>query len=176
MRITLALVLFLASLNSQIAIGGTSQRIGLDAGRDMASRLWSAKYQRDCFKSDRLFAELSRMQAGLTRSPYHQGYSQGIDQVTNRVANECHSSKVGFGGEPKGECPQTGFQHGNNLGMQVCNGTRSSPRIANTCAQQALSTCFDGLEKYVRENCRGQLRSTSYREAARECQQTFSMR
>lgn len=176
MRKFLALVFLTAGSLSGVAQATSSRHIGVEAGREMAGRLWSAKYHRNCFDSDRFLSELDRMQGSLSRSPYHQGYRQGMDQVSDRVANDCHSSKIGMGGTPKGECPETGFQHGNNLGMQVCSGIRSSPRVANTCAQQAMSTCFDGLQKYVQENCRGQLRSPSYRQAERECQQTFSMR
>lgn len=150
--------------------------IGYTAGRDMAARLWSAKYQRDCFRSDRYFAELSRMEAGLSSSHYHHGYREGMAQMEAEVAQTCHSTAPAAGGEPQGECPQTGYQHGNNLGMQVCNDTIMSTRSANTCFQQALSTCYDGLKQYVQNYCRQRLYSASYRQAEDQCQQAFARR
>lgn len=163
-------------LESSPALARGAEGIGFSAGRDMASRLWSAKYRSDCFRSDRYFAELARTQSGLSNSSYHRGYRQGIERMEAEVAETCHSTAQGPQGEPEGECPQTGYQHGSNLGTQVCNDTIMSLRMANTCFQQALATCYDGLKQYVRNNCRDRFYSPAYRKAEQECQQAFARR
>ena len=164
------------ALESSPAFAHGANGIGFNAGRDMAARLWSAKYNKECFRSDRFFAELSRMEHGLSSSNYHRGYREGMNKVEAEVAQTCHSTSVGSRGEPEGECPQTGFQHGTNLGTQVCNDTMMRMRSANTCFQQALSSCYDGLKQYVRNNCRDKIYSPTYRSAEQECQQTFARR
>ncbi|WP_141734359.1 hypothetical protein [Oligoflexus tunisiensis] len=163
-------------LESSPAFAHGAQNVGYNAGRDMAARLWSAKYHKDCFRSDRYFAELSHMQRGLSGSQYHRGYKDGIAKVEAEVAQSCHSTQSNHQGEPQGECPLTGYQHGSNLGMQVCNDTIMSNRMANTCFQQALSTCYDGLKQHVRNFCRNKIYSSSYRRAEMECQQAFARR
>jgi hypothetical protein len=163
-------------LESSPALAHGAQNIGYSAGRDMAARLWNAKYHKDCFQSDRYFAELNHMERGLSGSHYHRGYKEGMAKVETEVAQTCHSTQTNHQGEPQGECPQTGYQHGSNLGMQVCNDSIMSRRIANTCFQQSLSTCYDGLKQYVRNNCSDKAYGSSYRRAEVECQQAFARR
>jgi hypothetical protein len=163
-------------LESTPAFAHGAQTVGYHAGRDMAARLWDAKYQKDCFRSDRFFTELSQMERGLSRSHYHRGYKEGMAKVEAEVAQSCHSSHPNHQGEPAGECPLTGYQHGSNLGMQVCNDTIMSQRMANTCFQQALSTCYDGLKQHVRNYCRDKVYGPAYRRAELECQQAFARR
>ncbi len=176
MRYLLALSVFCLALESTPAHAHGADNIGFQAGRDMASRLWSGKYHQDCFRSDRFFSELNHMQSSLSGSRYHQGYRRGMEGVESEVAQTCHSTQTGDGGEPAGECPQTGLQHGNNLGAQVCNDTIMSLRMINTCRQQALAHCFDGLKTFVRNNCPNKFSGISYRKAEQECQQTFARR
>src|SRR6478609_8207742 len=97
-------VICLALESSPVFAYGATD-IGYNAGRDMASRLWSGKYHQECFRSDRFFAELSRMENGLSGSNYHRGYRSGMEKVESDVAQTCHSTQVGSRGEPEGECP-----------------------------------------------------------------------
>jgi hypothetical protein len=163
-------------LESSPVMAHGAQTIGFQAGRDMAARLWDAKYQKDCYRSDRYFAELSSMERGLSSSNYHRGYKEGMARVETEVAQRCHSTQNDHHGEPQGECPLTGYQHGSNLGMQVCNDTIMSNRMANTCFQQSLSTCYDGLKQYVRNYCRDKAYGSAYRNAELQCQQAFARR
>ena len=176
MRFLLFFSIFCLALESTPLHAHGASNIGYQAGADMAKRLWSGKYYRECFRSDRFFAELARMQSSLSSSNYHRGYRQGIATVEANVAQTCHSSQPGHNGEPEGECPQTGYQHGSNLGGQVCNDTIMSMRMANTCFQQALATCYDGLKQYVRRNCQQKIFSPNYRQAEQQCQQAFARR
>ncbi len=176
MRYLLMSSMLCLSFESSPVFAHGAQNIGYSAGRDMAARLWDAKYHKDCYRSDRYFAELSHMQRGLSGSNYHRGYKEGMAKVEADVAQSCHSTQNNHQGEPQGECPLTGYQHGSNLGMQVCNDTIMSNRMANTCFQQSLATCYDGLKQHVRNYCRDKVYTPSYRHAELQCQQAFARR
>ncbi|HYX32983.1 MAG TPA: hypothetical protein VE954_07695 [Oligoflexus sp.] len=176
MRYLLMTSLACLILESSPALAHGAHSIGYTAGRDMAARLWNAKYDKDCYRSDNYFTELSRMERGLSGSHYHRGYKEGMAKVETEVAQTCHSTQSNHQGEPQGECPQTGFQHGSNLGMQVCNDTIMNRRMANTCFQQSLATCYDGLKQHVRNYCPNKAYSSSYRSAEVQCQQAFARR
>ncbi len=154
----------------------SAEHIGYKAAKDMAQRLWSNKYEQDCFRSDRYFAELMRQQHDLSASAYHRGYRRGLEDAEAQVAQRCHATADRPQAPEGGECPQTGLQHGANLGSQVCKEIMTGFRTMNTCTEQARSYCFDGLKSFVSQNCRHKLASSDYRRAEQDCQMTFAQR
>jgi hypothetical protein len=172
MRFPFALA-FVALFISRSVEAHTSQTIGYKAGKEMAERLWNSKYGADCFRSDRYLAELHDTNQRLTQSAYHQGYRKGLDHASTRVAQSCHGTDPDGQGEASGECFQTGTQHGQNLGQQVCDRLIPGFRMANTCSREALASCYDGLRSYVARNCSYRLSQASFKKAQLECESAF---
>jgi hypothetical protein len=167
--LTLACLLVTSSLQAH-----TSQTIGYKAGKEMAERLWNGKYGADCFRSDHYLADLQDTSQRLTQSSYHQGYRKGLDQASDRIAQKCHGTAPAGQTEASGECFETGTQHGQNLGQQVCEQLIPGFRIANTCSREALASCYDGLRRYVTRHCSFRLSQPTFRRAQLECESAFA--